>query len=178
MNGNKKHLIIKYATQEEFDLIHKLNHAIFAEEIPQHEKRENHRLVDQFHEKNTYLIALSEEEIVGMICYNSERPFSLDRKLENLDQYLPQHQKMVEVRLFAVVPDKRKQGISITLLKTLISDLIAKGFDLGVISATTRELKLYNNMGATAFGPLVGTPEVPYQPMYFAMNNLKGLFKI
>lgn len=178
MNRNEKQVVIKYAIQEDFDLIHQLNHTIFAEEIPQHEKRENHRLVDQFHEKNTYIIALLGEEVVGMICYNAERPFSLDRKLENLDQYLPQHQKLVEVRLFAVVSHKRKQGISVTLLKTLIRDLIVKGFDLGVISATTRELKLYNNMGATAFGPLVGTPEVPYQPMYFAMNNLKGLFRI
>jgi predicted N-acetyltransferase YhbS len=118
------------------------------------------------------------EEIVGMVCYNAVRPFSLDKKLENLDSYLPPHTNLVEVRLFAVKKDKRKLGIGISMLKVLIPDLIRKGYDLGVISGTTREIELYSNIGAVSFGPLVGTAEVPYQPMYFSLGSLEGAFKL
>lgn len=171
-------LTIKYATQQEYDQIHKLNHAIFAEEIPQHEQQENNVLVDKYHELNTYIVASIGEEIAGMVCYNAVRPFSLDKKLDNLDAYLPAHNNLVEVRLFAVRKDLRKTGIGIALLKVLIPDLIKKGYDLGVISGTPREMELYMNIGAVPFGPLVGTEQVPYQPMYFSLANLKGAFKL
>jgi hypothetical protein len=83
----------------------------------------------------------------------------------------------VEIRLFAVKKNKRKEGIALKMLKTLIPSLIGPGYDLGVISASLKELELYNNIGAVPFGELVGTKEVPYQPLYFHINNLKGAFK-
>lgn len=170
-------LTIKIATQYEFDQIQQLNHEIFAEEIPQHEKRPDGKLLDAFHEKNTYIIALEGEALVGMVCYNAIRPFSLDKKLNNLDEYLPAHKKLVEVRLFAVKKNKRKQGIAISMLKVLIPSLIAQGYDLGVISGSVNELELYKNIGSVPFGSLVGTEKALYQPLYFHINNLKGAFK-
>jgi predicted N-acetyltransferase YhbS len=173
-----KPFTVKVASQEEFDKIHALNHEIFADEIPQHKKKQDGKLVDAFHEINTYIVALEGGELVGMVCYNARRPFSLDKKMDNLDSYLPPHNKLVEIRLFAVRKDKRKQGVAIAMLKTLVPSLIAQGFDLGVISASLKELELYNNIGAVPFGNLVGTKEVPYQPLYFHINNLKGAFKV
>jgi predicted N-acetyltransferase YhbS len=171
-------LVIKRATQQDFDQIHLFNHSIFAEEIPQHEQQADNRLVDHFHEQNSYILATISEEIVGMVCYNAVRPFSLDKKLENLDAYLPNHNSLVEVRLFSVKKELRKSGIGISMLKVLIPDLIGKGYDLGVISGTPREMQLYLSIGAVTFGPVVGTEEVPYQPMYFSLDTLKGAFKL
>lgn len=179
MEANEaKKLTVKIASQIEFDKIHQLNHEIFADEIPQHEKKEDGKLVDAFHEINTYIIALEDEELVGMVCYNAIRPFSLDKKMAHLDSYLPDHHKLVEIRLFAVKKNRRKEGIALAMLKTLIPSLISLGYDLGVISASLKELKLYDNIGAVPFGELVGTKEVPYQPLYFHINNLKGAFKV
>jgi predicted N-acetyltransferase YhbS len=171
-------LVIKYASQSDYDQVHKLNHSIFAEEIPQHERRENSLLVDHMHELNTYIIAQLGDEIVGMVCYNAIRPFSIDKKLPNLDNYLPAHKNLVEVRLFAVKKEYRKHGIGIAMLKVLIPGLISKGCDLGVISGTPKEIELYKNIGAVTFGPMVGTEQVPYQPMYFSLESLKGVFRI
>lgn len=177
MNEQDTVLTIKHASQSDFDKIHQLNHSIFAEEIPQHEKRAGGLLIDSYHELNTYIIAMAGDDIAGMVCYNSVRPFSLDRKLPDLNSYLPPHKNVVEVRLFAVKKEYRKHGIGIAMLKTLIPELINKGYDLGVISGTPKEAELYMNIGAVAFGPLVGSAEVPYQPMYFSLENLKGAFK-
>ncbi len=178
MDNTPNSVVIKIASQQDYDQIHKLNHSIFAEEIPQHEQQHDNRLIDSFHERNTYVIATGGQDIIGMVCYNAVRPFSLDKKLEALDSYLPAHEKLVEVRLFAVKKEWRKHGIGIGMLKVLIPDLIARGYDLGVISGTPKEAELYKNIGAISFGPLVGTAEVPYQPMYFSLANLKGAFKI
>jgi predicted N-acetyltransferase YhbS len=177
MNPPEKSVEIRFASQEEFDRIHQLNHAIFAEEIPQHEKQADGKLIDAYHTRNTYVLALLEEELVGMVCYNAERPFSLDRKMESFDAFLPPHNNLVEIRLFAVKKALRKQGIAIKMLQLLIPHLISKGYDLGVISASLKELELYHNIGAVPFGELVGTTEVPYQPMYFHIANLKGAFQ-
>ncbi len=44
-------LVEKVASQEEVDKIHQFNHETFADEIPQHQKREDGKLIDAFHEK-------------------------------------------------------------------------------------------------------------------------------
>ena len=169
---------VKIASEQEFDKIYELNHEIFAEEIPHHEKQPDGRLIDSFHNKNTYIIALDGDELIGMICYNPVRPFSLDKKMDNLDNYLPAHTKLVELRLFSVKKNRRKQGVALAMLKVLIPSLVKQGYDLGVISASLKELELYNAIGGVPFASLVGTQEVPYQPMYFHIQNLKGVFKL
>ncbi len=69
-------MIIKPATElNEFLQIHELNYKTFVEEIPQHEENAEKKLVDKFHNKNNYIIAKIEERVIGMVCYNMERPF-------------------------------------------------------------------------------------------------------
>ena len=86
-------MIYKIAnTAEEYEQIFKLNYETFVDEIPQHEKNETKKLKDKFHyqihlvhslfhDKNIYIIAKKEGEVVGMMALSDERPFSLDLKL-------------------------------------------------------------------------------------------------
>src|ERR1051326_5685775 len=90
-------LKFKIATEEwEFEAVHRLNYKTFVEEIPQHEARATQRLVDKFHHENTYIICLNGKELVGMMAMRGKRPFSLDKKVEKLDSYLPEGRKLVE----------------------------------------------------------------------------------
>lgn len=83
-------LQFKIATEDwEFEQIHELNYRTFVEEIPQHQPAEQPRLVDKFHEENTYLICVAGNRVVGMLAARGRRPFSLDQKLANLDSFLP-----------------------------------------------------------------------------------------
>ena len=41
-----------------------------------------------------------------------------------------------------------------------------RGYDLAVLSGTVRQRKLYVHLGCVSFGPLIGTLEALYQPMY------------
>ena len=45
-----------------------------------------------------------------------------------------------------------------------------RGWDLAVASCTPSQMKLYRHMGFVPFGPLVGTAEAPFQPMYLTIE--------
>ena len=79
-------------TEEEFEQIFRLNYETFALEITQHQQNKSRKLVDKFHHQNTYFICKKDDELIAMIAYRNQRPFSLDHKLPNLDSYQPQRQ--------------------------------------------------------------------------------------
>jgi predicted N-acetyltransferase YhbS len=159
-------LHIKMAeTPEEFEQIERLIYETFVEEIPQYGQNQDKRLRDKFHEKNQYLIAVSEDEVLGMVVLNDKRPFSLDQKIANLDDFLPLHEKVVEVRLLAVQKSVRGGKILHQMLRAIVEWDKGKGFDIAIISGTTRQQKLYKRMGFVPFHPAIGTEEASFVPM-------------
>jgi aspartate aminotransferase-like enzyme/GNAT superfamily N-acetyltransferase len=164
-------LLFKIASEHwEFEEIHRLNYRTFVDEIPQHAPNPEGRLVDRFHAENTYLICLQGRRLVGMLALRAKRPFSLDGKLPNLDVYLPKGRSPVEVRLLAVEPEFRKTVVFTQLFEHVVRHCLTEGYDIAIISGTTRQAKLYRHLGFTPFGPLVGTDQASYQPMYLTIE--------
>src|SRR5688572_13955686 len=160
-------LVIRVATEEwEYELIHQLNYRTFVEEIPQQAPNPEGRLVDRFHAENRYLIAPHGRELAGMVAAPHQRPFSLDSKVPNLDAHLPAGRRPIEARLLAVAPEFRKTAAFVLIFEYLVRYCVENGFDIAVMSGTTRQLKLYRHLGAIPFGPVVGSPGAQYQPMY------------
>ncbi len=165
-------LLVKIASENwEFAQIHRLNHRTFAEEIPQHVADPSGRLVDRFHDENTYVIALAGRRLVGMLAIRGRRPFSLDQKLSNLDSHLPAGRSICELRLLAVPRAHRAGQLLPALLDGVWRHCLREGFDLALISAVTRQLKLYRHLGFEPFGPLVGAPPVLFQPMMLTLEQ-------
>lgn len=160
---------------DEFEQIFRLNYKTFVEEIPQHEVNPEKRLVDKFHAENTYLICKDGERLLGMLAARDKRPFSLDLKLENLDSFLPPHRSILEIRLLAVEPDRRRTRIFAGLILMLAKYCDERGYDLGIMSGTTRQLKMYRHIGFIPFGPLVGKEGAYYQPMYLTLEASRRL---
>jgi hypothetical protein len=166
-------LIYKIATEPwEFEQIHRLNYQTFVEEIPQHTPNPEGRLVDKFHEQNTYVICLEGEQLLGMVALRGERPFSLDAKIENLDRYLPPGRIICEIRLLAIAPSRRQARVLGGIMEKGAEYIFTHDYDLAVISGTTRQLKLYKNFGFEPFGPLVGSGEALYQPMFMRRETM------
>lgn len=164
----------KVATEEwEFERIHELNYKTFVEEIPQHEPSATRRLVDRFHAENTYLICLCGGELAGMLAVRGRRPFSLDQKLPNLDDHLPAGRTPCELRLLAVERKYRAGHVFPGLLSQLWKHSIERGYDMGIISGTTRQLKLYRHLGFKPFGPLVGSGDAWFQPMSLVKEDFE-----
>jgi aspartate aminotransferase-like enzyme len=167
-------LVFKFATEEwEMEEIHRLNYKTFVQEIPQHRASPSHRLVDKFHPENTYLICLCGRRLAGMLAVRGNRPFSLDLKLADLDSYLPSGRKICEIRLLAVEKKFRGAQVLQGILALLWQHGIEKGYDLAIISGTTRQFKLYHHLGFVAFGPIVGSGEAQFQPMYVTLETFE-----
>ncbi len=164
----------KIASEEsELEQIHRLNHATFAEEIPQHPRSADGILIDRFHDQNTYVIALDGDRLAGMLAVRTDRPFSLDTKVPDLDSRLPEGRSACEIRLLAVASGHRKGTVFRGLMRLATQHCLSLGFDMALISATVRQLKLYGHMGFKPFAPLVGTPEAPFQPMYLTLEDAR-----
>jgi aspartate aminotransferase-like enzyme len=157
----------------EFEQLFRLAYETFVEEIPQHPPNPARRHVDRFHDENTYLIAVEAGELVGMLAVRGQRPFSLDEKLGSVDPYLPEGRRVCELRLLAVRPSHRRGIVFRGLIDLLMAHGRAQGYDLAIISGTLRQEKLYRHLGFTPFGPLVGTAEAPFQPMFITIEQFE-----
>lgn len=172
-------LRFRLATASDTAALADLNYRTFVEEIPQHAPNAERRLVDKFDAENTYVVAeaLAEGEaprLVGMICIRGTRPFSLDGKLANLDAHLPPHRAACEVRLLAVEGAFRTGAVFRGLVATLADEALRRGYDLALISGTTRQTRLYRRLGFEPFGALVGTDQAPYQPMFLTLDRFRA----
>ena len=166
-------LTFKIATEPwEFEQIHALNYRTFVEEISQHSQNSERKLVDKFHEQNTYVICLSGQKLVGMIALRGERPFSLDAKLDHLDSYLPAGKSICELRLLSIEPSYRSTRVLAGLLRKGFEHAIPQGYNLAIMSGTIRQQRLYKRIGYVPFGPLVGKAGAMYQPMYITLEDL------
>lgn len=172
--------VFKIARQPwEIEAVHALNYKTFVEEIPQHVPNREKKLVDKYHEENTYIVCVNEEKkiLAGMIAFRDKRPFSLDKKLKDLDAYLPAGRSLCEIRLLAVEEKFRYTRITQGLIAHLVEYAIDCGCDLFVISGTVRQIKLYKYLGFIPFGPLVGNEGALYQPMYATVEAYYELQK-
>ncbi|MDQ8159616.1 MAG: GNAT family N-acetyltransferase [Gemmatimonadota bacterium] len=163
---------VRLATTDDADAIHALNYRTFVEEIPQHAPNVSRRQIDRFHDENVYAVYEVEGRIVGMVSGRTQRPFSLDQKLGSVDDFLPADRTPVEIRLLAVEPEFRASRVFAQLVGFITRHFMAQGFDLGIMSGTTRQLRLYRHLGFHAFGPLIGTDQASYQPMYITAEEV------
>lgn len=154
-------------TAAEFDAIAALNYDTFVEEIPQHPQNESRRLVDKFHAENEYVIVYKETELVGMVAFRDVRPFSIDQKIGEVEQYLVAADctYLCEIRLLAIHRKHRNGRVFAKLTQALYRHFYDKGYSACVISGTVREEKLYTQMGFRQFAEPVGSEEARYLPM-------------
>ncbi|MEO4052091.1 GNAT family N-acetyltransferase [Solibacillus sp. CAU 1738] len=167
------------ATEKEFDAIAALNYETFVEEIPQHTANKTRRLVDKFHGENTYLVVYKEQQIIGMLALRDKRPFSIDDKIGSVEKYLSAEdcKKLCEVRLLAVKKLYRNGRVFLRLAQALVTYLFERKYTACVISGTTRQEKLYKQMGFKQFANAVGTEQAMFLPMVLTRTNSTPLRK-
>lgn len=162
---------------EEFEQIHRLNYQMFVEEIPQHPPNSEHKLVDKFHDENTYVICVQDRQLLAMIALRDRRPFSLDSKLQNLESYLPEFDSILEFRLLAVRKEFRNSRIFCGIMAEAFNMATRAGYDLAVISGSVHKQHLYRNLGFKPFAHRVGGEGAWFQPMYIDVTGASELMR-
>ena len=83
----------------DLEAVHRLNYRTFVREVPQHPDPGGDALVDRFHHKNRYLIALADERVVGMVATSDEPPFSVAGRLADPGVLTADGVRPAEIRL-------------------------------------------------------------------------------
>ena len=158
-------------TEEELEQIFRLNHAVFAGELEQYPRLPSGRLIDKFHDKNAYLIALSGDAIVGMIALHDQPPFSVAAKLADAQASLAGLGRLVEVRMLAVEPAHRNGRVMAGLMLQLYEH--ARAYDTIVISGHADKARIYHELGFQDLGPAVSSGAALYIPMAVRVCDLE-----
>lgn len=160
-------------TDKEFDEIARFNYQTFVEEISQHSPNNDGILQDRFHNENTYILVYRNNDIVGMLAFRDQRPFSLDEKIGNVEDYLDSSdcEKLCEIRLLAVKKQFRNGRVFRQLAKAIYTYVYERNYSGAIISGFTKEEKLYKHLGFTPFGSEVGTSQAKFIPMILTRKN-------
>ena len=156
-------------TEDEFEAIHRLNHRIFAEEIGQHGRRADGRLVDKFHGQNAYFVARQDGELVGMVSVHAGPEFSIASRLQDVD-VLRALRTPLEVRLLAILPEYREGAVVAGLFSQVNEYARRNGYSDLLISGIVEREGMYRKLGFRPMGPPVACGESAFMPMRLSVD--------
>lgn len=162
-------------SSSEIEQVHSLNYATFVREIPQHADPGIDRLVDKFHEKNVYFIALRDERVVGMLSVHDQPPFSVADRLPDPAMLGAPGIRPLEIRLLAVHSAERHGTVFAGLAWSVMRHVQQTGHTHLFISGFEERLSMYEGLGFKALGPAVGAPGARFVPMCLAAREMERL---
>ncbi len=152
-------------TPEEIEQVHRLNYRTFVAEVGQHADPGTGLLVDKFHHKNVYFIALHRGEVVGMMAAHDQPPFSIAERLPDPAILSSPGTRPLEVRLLAIVPEHRKSTVLGGLFYLFYEHARQHGHTHAYISGVEGQLPLYQQLGFEPLGPAVPGGRARFVPM-------------
>lgn len=158
------------AVPAEFEQVHELNHLAFVRELGQHADPGAARLVDKFHDKNTYLIAKRGERVVAMLAVHDTPPFSTAARMDDPNWIARNCPRPLEVRLLAVRPEERQRRVLLGLLWTLHRLATGRGYSHLLISGVRQQRRLYARLGFVALGAERQAGRAWYAPMVLDLS--------
>ena len=150
----------------------RLNHAVFAEEYPQHPVEPDGCLIDKFHGKNIYRIAWDGQDVLGMISAHWRPPFSAVAKFGNTVERLLIDGKTAEIRLLALRKEVRGTSLAVQLAVSLMTELQSLGMELLVISGISVQVRFYRHVGFEIVGEPVSENGIVFYPMIGRLNDI------
>jgi aspartate aminotransferase-like enzyme len=165
--------VFKYAeTKQELEQVHRLNYRTFVSEIAQHEDPGTGLLVDKFHNKNSYLIVVRGDRVVGMLGVHDQPPFSVAERLAEPEILEQSGTRPLEVRLLAIEPEERNSTMFFGLIWFIYHHAQVQGSTHLFISGIEERLDLYKRIGFKPLGPAVGSGKATFVPMVLKVGGL------
>lgn len=158
------------ATAEEMEQIHCLNHEVFAEEIGQHPPTRDRRLIDKYHARNRYFIAVKASLLVGMISVHDGPEFSIESRLTDLS-ILRAMRAPLEVRLLAIRPEFRMRSVLLGLLWEVWKYAVGHDYSHLLISGIVERVPMYEKLGFQAMGKPVPCGAAAFVPMRLGVTH-------
>jgi aspartate aminotransferase-like enzyme len=161
-------------SDDEFEQIHALNYRTFVGEIGQYADAGGGRLIDKFHHKNIYFIALSGRHVVGMVSVHGQPPFSIAERLSDPTILQNPDIRPLEVRLLAIDQERRNSIVLAGLVYVLYLHARDSGITHLFISGVEERLSIYEQLGFKPIGPSISSGKATFVPMMCDVADIKG----
>jgi hypothetical protein len=152
-------------TESEFEAIHRLNYRTFAAELGQYPLTPAGELVDKFHDKNTYFIAVDSGRLAGMISVHDQPPYSIEQRLTSGSVLAQLGPRLLEIRLLAVEPAARYSMVLGGLLWMVYEHARSHSYSHLLISGAEQQASLYERLGFRRLGQAVAMGASLFIPM-------------
>jgi N-acyl-L-homoserine lactone synthetase len=156
----------------EFEQIHRLLHKTFVLEVRQHEDPGTDYLIDKFHNKNHYVVAIHNERLRGMVALHDQPPFSVARALSDSGQLEQLCPKLLEARIMAIEPTERSKAVFPGLICSIHEYARQGGYQYIAMTGLRDRQRMYERMGFRALGAAVLKGEAYFVPMLLDFSNL------
>jgi aspartate aminotransferase-like enzyme len=157
-------------TAEEIEQIHRFNHQVFAEEIGQHPATSDGRLIDPFHHRNHYFIAVEQGVLTGMVSVHDGHEFSVAKRLKD-PSILKTLRAPLEVRLLAIRPQARNRAVLAGLLWQVLDYARRYHYSDLLISGIVERVPMYAKIGFLPMGPPVPEGTAAFVPMRVCLDS-------
>ncbi len=162
---------------QELAEIHRLLYRTFVLEIPRYDDPGADYLVDKYHERNRYFIAVREERVCGMMAVHDQPPFSVAAALDDPNVLRSLGPRLIEARILAVEPQERF-GLVFAGLACSIHDYAkSSGYRHIVITGLAGRQGMYERLGFRSLGPSVLRGQEYFVPMALDLSRLSERMK-
>ena len=106
------------ANSNDRTLINKIRYSIYCKELKQYPTNKFQSITNNYDKYNNFIVAKSENEILGFICITPQNPLglSLERHLKSNGYNFKGSSKAFELRLFTIIKKSRGSVIGFSLL--------------------------------------------------------------
>lgn len=165
-------------TPQELADIHRLLYRTFVLEIPRYDDPGTDYLIDKYHERNLYFIAVRKGRVCGMTAIHDQPPFSVAAALDDPNVLLGLGSRLLEARILAVEPRERFGLVFAGLACSMHEYAKSNGYRHIVITGLAGRQAMYERMGFRALGPPTLRGNGYFIPMALDLLHLPEKIKL
>jgi hypothetical protein len=144
----------------------------FVREIPRYEDPCTDYLIDKYHERNLYFVAVRQGRVCGMMAVHDRPPFSVAAALNDANVLDRLGSSLLEARILAVEPRERFGLVFAGLAWSVHGYARSSGYRYIVITGLAERQGMYERMGFRPLGPPVLRGNEYFVPMEADLSRL------
>lgn len=171
--------IIAVATNEDRQAIYELRHAVYAEELSQHQPNSDSVLKDALDEFNIYLVAKNRANIIGFVSITPPgHRYSIDKYFLREGLPFAYDDKLYEIRILTVTKPYRNGRLATLLMYAAFRWVESQG-GTRIVGMGRRELMgLYGRIGLAPLGRVAHAGALTYELMGASVEVIRARFNV
>jgi GNAT superfamily N-acetyltransferase len=167
MAATGQKLVVRLASEQDREVIYRMRHRVYAEELGQHARNPDGRLRDTLDDSNHYIVVARDTHLIGFVSVTAPEGgcYSIDKYLPRERLPFPLGDDLYEVRILTVDPRHRRGPVAALLMYAALRWVEAQG-GRRIMAMGRSELRaLYGKVGLRGLGIPIRSGAVSFELM-------------